>query len=189
MKSQLFARSVDSVCARTRALLAALDPMARAYLETALWSSTDNASENGGEPLDRNFSLADLAPAAVEMAARDCARFREAMGAALEAAIATGEVVCGPDNEWERAGHDFWLTRNGHGAGFWDGDWPEPQASQLSASARAQGEVNAEVGTAGLIHFDRENEAADRAAGLHYSQTGTRRNDWHEQRFARMARA
>lgn len=21
------------------------------------------------------------------------------------------------------AGHDLWLTRNGHGAGFWDGDW------------------------------------------------------------------
>lgn len=21
-----------------------------------------------------------------------------------------------------QAGHDFWLTRNGHGAGFWDGD-------------------------------------------------------------------
>ncbi len=22
------------------------------------------------------------------------------------------------------AAHDFWFTRNGHGAGFWDGDWP-----------------------------------------------------------------
>ena len=28
------------------------------------------------------------------------------------------------DDEVERAAHDFWLTRNGHGAGFWDGDWP-----------------------------------------------------------------
>ena len=27
--------------------------------------------------------------------------------------------------EYERAGSDFHLTRNGHGAGFWDGDWPE----------------------------------------------------------------
>lgn len=26
-------------------------------------------------------------------------------------------------SECERIGHDFWLTRNGHGAGFWDGDW------------------------------------------------------------------
>lgn len=23
----------------------------------------------------------------------------------------------------KRAGHDFWLTSQGHGAGFWDGDW------------------------------------------------------------------
>lgn len=22
------------------------------------------------------------------------------------------------------AGHDFWLTSQGHGSGFWDGDWP-----------------------------------------------------------------
>ena len=21
---------------------------------------------------------------------------------------------------WSQAGHDYWLTRNGHGAGFWD---------------------------------------------------------------------
>ena len=24
-----------------------------------------------------------------------------------------------------QAGHDFCLSRNGHGAGFWDGCWPE----------------------------------------------------------------
>jgi hypothetical protein len=26
------------------------------------------------------------------------------------------------DDQVTHAGHDFWLTRNGHGAGFWDGD-------------------------------------------------------------------
>ena len=29
------------------------------------------------------------------------------------------------DDQIDQAGHDFWLTRNGHGAGFWDGDWPK----------------------------------------------------------------
>lgn len=24
------------------------------------------------------------------------------------------------DNQFDQAGHDFWLTRNGHGTGFWD---------------------------------------------------------------------
>lgn len=27
-----------------------------------------------------------------------------------------------PEYSDERLGHDFWLTRNGHGAGFWDRD-------------------------------------------------------------------
>ena len=39
---------------------------------------------------------------------------------------------CSPD---EYAGHDFWLTRNGHGCGFWDGDWTEPAAEILTKAA------------------------------------------------------
>ena len=30
------------------------------------------------------------------------------------------EAVSRPGYSFESAGHDFWLTRNGHGAGFWD---------------------------------------------------------------------
>jgi len=37
-------------------------------------------------------------------------------------------------------GHDLWLTRNGHGAGFWDGDWPEPAATVLTDLAKIMGE-------------------------------------------------
>jgi len=39
----------------------------------------------------------------------------------------------------ERAGHDFWLTRNGHGAGFWDGDWPKCYESLLTDGAKGYG--------------------------------------------------
>ena len=38
------------------------------------------------------------------------------------------------------AGHDFWLTRNGHGAGFWDGDYPESEETILTDAARTFGE-------------------------------------------------
>ena len=41
-----------------------------------------------------------------------------------------------------QAGHDFWLTRNGHGAGFWDGDWSENYADLLSKGAEAYGKVD-----------------------------------------------
>lgn len=52
-------------------------------------------------------------------------------------AINTGKVAHGPDfDEWGRAGHDFCMETGGHGCGFWDGDWPEPYASQLSKNIK-----------------------------------------------------
>jgi hypothetical protein len=50
------------------------------------------------------------------------------------------------------AGHAFWLTRNGHGAGFWDGDWPEPHASALDEASKAFGSFDLYVGDDGMIH-------------------------------------
>ena len=50
------------------------------------------------------------------------------------------------------AGHDFWLTRNGHGAGFWDGDWKEPAASKLDAASHAFGEVDLYIGDDGKVY-------------------------------------
>jgi len=32
---------------------------------------------------------------------------------------------------WERAGHDFALTRNGHGAGFWDRDYKDKEGEKV----------------------------------------------------------
>jgi hypothetical protein len=50
------------------------------------------------------------------------------------------------------AGHDFWLTRNGHGAGFWDGDWTEPAATILTNAAKAFDECNLYLGDDQAIH-------------------------------------
>ena len=36
-------------------------------------------------------------------------------------------------DEWDYAAHDFILTRNGHGTGFWDGQWCEPWGVKLTA--------------------------------------------------------
>lgn len=109
-----------------------------AYIEAALWSSTDDSTPQGGEPLDANYTAADIAPETLEKMKADCVRF-EAENANDIAA------------DLEQAGHDFWLTRNHHGAGFWDGDWPEPAASRLTAAAHRFGEFNLYVGDDGLI--------------------------------------
>ena len=42
---------------------------------------------------------------------------------------------------WDHAAHDFILTRNGHGAGFWDGDWSEPIATKLTELCKKFGEI------------------------------------------------
>ena len=49
------------------------------------------------------------------------------------------------DGELARAGHDFWLTRNGHGAGFWDGDLPV-YGDLFTKIAKGYGEVDAHYG-------------------------------------------
>ena len=45
----------------------------------------------------------------------------------------------------EEAGHDFWLTRNRHGSGFWDEDIGDV-GRQLTEAACACGECNLYVG-------------------------------------------
>lgn len=44
-------------------------------------------------------------------------------------------------DEWDYAAHDFILTRNHHGAGFWDGDWHAPWGERLTELAHSFGEL------------------------------------------------
>lgn len=42
----------------------------------------------------------------------------------------------------EEAGHDFWLTRNGHGCGFWENDYGSPEDCEaLTEESRKWGEA------------------------------------------------
>jgi hypothetical protein len=111
----------------------------RSYLETALWSSSDNFSPNGGEPLDSNFSIDDIDNEAQEKAHADCKSFIEQAGDLLE----------GLDDS--QVASDFWLTRNGHGAGFWDGDYEEEVGQKLSDLSHTFGEVDLYV----VVYSDR----------------------------------
>lgn len=106
-------------------------------------------------PMDNNYSLSDLAPETIEKMTADCAAFRAQANEIIAQAIETPHGVrCGPDfDEYERAAHDFWLTRCGHGAGFWDGDWPEPMGAQLTAIAKSFGECNLYAGDDGKIYL------------------------------------
>lgn len=95
--------------------LASLDLFARGYLKCALWSSTDESRDNGGDPLNSNYDFDDIQRASLESLVADCVEFQKVAAELLSEAYSRGYSAA-------RAGHDFWLTRNGHGAGFWDRD-------------------------------------------------------------------
>lgn len=78
-----------------------------AYIECLLWAENDD----NGEPLDAHYSIHDLSFDARTRIVLDCSSF-------LRMASNSGIDLFG-DLE-AQAGHDFWLTRNGHGTGFWD---------------------------------------------------------------------
>ncbi len=60
-----------------------LDAFTAAYIVCALWSSTDNSTPSGGEPLDQNYDVTDIAPESLERIKSDCERFQQAHGALL----------------------------------------------------------------------------------------------------------
>lgn len=127
-----------------RMSLPKLDAFTRAYVEAALWSSTGDDDE----PLDSNYTVDDLAPELIREIIADCAKF-QAENAADIAAIDDVRT-----RQWtadELAGHDFWLTRNGHGAGFWDRGLGEI-GERLTAAAHAFGEADLYIGDNGLIY-------------------------------------
>lgn len=155
-----------------------LTEFASAYIECALWSESADCAlcdscgklihSNGTEPSDcpkcgaedtlsgydqsfeyHNFGLDDLAPEALAVLTADCIAFELDNEALLISWYECGES---PDG----AGHDFWLTRNRHGAGFWDrfsDSTPEGKIGrQLTDAAHAYGSVSLYLGDAGKVY-------------------------------------
>ena len=108
------------------------------YLVTALWSSIDD-KEN---PFDDNYSIDDFSEKALKQADKDCDLFIEKAGDLLD------------DFDDTDIAHDFWLTRQGHGAGFWDGDYPDEIGDKLTEIANDFRELYIYVGDDGKLYFE-----------------------------------
>jgi hypothetical protein len=113
----------------------------RAYLATALWSSSDDDGNN----LDAMHTLEDFAPESLAIAAEHVASFRHLAGNVY----ALAQEYTGYDDS--RFMHDLWLTQNGHGAGFWDGDYG-PYGDALTKAAKV-GETDVYRGDDGLLYL------------------------------------
>ena len=84
--------------------------MVAGYIEAMQFSTVHN---DNGDYLE-DYELSDEARQAAVIA---CSRFLEKHGNDLE--VVRGMFI---DYSYEKAGNDLFLTREGHGTGFWDRD-------------------------------------------------------------------
>lgn len=122
---------------------AALASFVEGYDECARWGGVWDAD---GE-LEEDAYGYDWDVAASWEIVGDCADFLAAQWDDMVKAWqrATGSTV---DVDWERMGHDFYLTRCGHGTGFWDRDYG-PAGDRLSDASKVYGDVTY------MLHEDR----------------------------------
>jgi hypothetical protein len=108
-----------------------LDEFTRAYLEAVRFT-------NGG-PDNPDFEAAEFSVEFLLRAIADCRNFQQ-----------TNDLSGYP---LERAGHDFWFTRNHHGVGFWENDFgTAEQCEKLTKASHAAGQLDACVGDDGKIY-------------------------------------
>ena len=115
-----------------------IDNITHHYAVCALWSSVDD----DGEPLDAVFTVDDIDAKTFNGMRSDVEDFITSNASALEQS--------GLDDP--QIGHDFWLTRNHHGVGFWDRGLPDTIGDALTKASHAYGEVYLYAGDDGYIY-------------------------------------
>jgi len=110
-----------------------------AYLAAALWASAPKDEEQ----LDAKYTLEDFAQEAVDQAVQDANDFIRDNRMILRQA----------SSNKAQHGHDFFLTRNLHGAGFRDRGYGAI-GERLANAARAFGPINAYADGDGKVRFE-----------------------------------
>lgn len=107
--------------------------MVAAYIEASFFFD---------KPEEENWGGCDLSPEAQNLAEFECAAFLM---------LAKWHV-----KDWmmDQIGHDFWLTRNGHGAGFWDRNFgTEESRKALTELSEVFGSRDIYKGDDGQIYY------------------------------------
>lgn len=138
---------LDGECPNTAVPDEYITTMVDNYIEAALWATSDTRPEDPEDttprPLDDDFDASDLTPEARDSIESDCEQFATDNWADLK------------DMDPAQAGHDFLLTRDGHGAGFWDRGLGD-KGDRLTAACKPYGDSGLYVGDSGDIHTTNE---------------------------------
>jgi hypothetical protein len=95
-----------------------------------------------------NFTREDIEPDSLIKAYTEIKKFLDLAGDSVIEAIET--------NGLERLGHDIWLTRNGHGAGFFDHSYDDENEKRLIQAGNALKEVDVYINDNLKLSFSNE---------------------------------
>lgn len=118
--------------------------MLNGYLEAMLWSSSGTDAD--GEDLE-SLEGFEISLETIKNSEAVCVTFFAENQDLIAQVMALRD-----DYDLSDVGHDFWLTRNGHGAGFWDRG-NDPAWEELSDKAKEYGETWPYVGDDGKIYL------------------------------------
>lgn len=121
----------------------------RAYLACALETATDE----DGDDLAGSYIIEHYAEEAMLEAEKDCKLF---LGQSSPLGSGTVFDLIPGGEGLEQAGYDLWLTRNGHGVGFWDRPelYGEAEAKALSGLAETFSTKRVYVGDDQKLYFE-----------------------------------
>lgn len=121
-----------------------LDEFTQGYIEAMFFTYCSDPDD--GELEGRGYG--DLSQTALVTIIADCKLFQEANADLLQRAETLGEAQACYD--MERAGNDYWYSRNGHGVGFWDRGLGE--VGELLHKACQYREVYVYLGDDDMVH-------------------------------------
>ena len=152
-----------------------INQILKGYIDAALWTEEerlkeeyqseygyDDENDDENDELERlvkisanlnkksfeSFSREDIEPNSLIKAYTDIKKFLDLAGDSVIEAI--------EENGLEQLGHDIWLTRNGHGAGFFDRSYDDDTEKRLMQAAKALKEVTLFINDDVKLSFDNE---------------------------------
>jgi len=112
------------------------------YLETALWLAPDDESEKDNF---ENMTIYNFSKEAYQQAENEIKWFLDVAGNAIERSNLNDQAV----------GFYLWLTRNGHGSGFWDHSYNNKEdEEELCYLSKILGECWIYIGDDNKIYFE-----------------------------------
>ncbi len=125
-----------------------VDEVLKHYVATALWS-TQNIDHEEEHNLDEDFEYEDIDQRTLDGMRADVERFLSNNADDIEAS----------GLEDSQIGHSLWLSRNGHGAGFFD--FSSEEADRLQEAASELGGTDLYPGNDGKIHAMQYSKGGD----------------------------